>query len=163
MLFELMDKIKDNLDKYIPKYEIISHDIDKNDIYPCFKINIIAMDTLRITEKIIQYNYSLSINFYPNLGVDNTLLLLSIGNKLNEIFSFEFEGWYIKNKEVIYNEDFVTCIVDYSTTRVYKSETELKELSKGNVLENELTINKKSLINEKEYEIIEKIENKEEY
>ncbi|WP_156299008.1 phage tail terminator family protein [Streptobacillus canis] len=150
MIVELIKNINDRLNKYIPGIEIVSQDIDKNGVYPCFKVDLISRNLNRITENILEYTYSIVINFYPKPNVDNRILLLEIGEKLDQIFSFEFNGWQILSKEVYDNEDFITCALDYRSTRIYDNETELRE-------------NEDSLINEKEYETIEKIENKEEY
>lgn len=149
MLEILIKEIIFRLNKYIPEYEIISQDIDKNQIYPCFKINVIDNNLMLITSNIGSYDYSLAVNFYPNPNIDNRILLLTISERLNELFAFEFGGWRLINKQVINNEDFITCLLDYNYTKIYDEELEL-------------TNSNDSLIGKIEYEKIEKIEYKEE-
>lgn len=149
MITKLINEINSLIINYIPEYPIISQDIDKNNIYPCFKVNVISHNLNRITERILEYNYSLAVNFYPDHNLDNRILLLSVAEKLNEIFSFDFKNWQVINKEVLDNEDFITCLLDYKCTKIFENETKL--IQKDN-----------NLIDENEYKIIEKIENKEE-
>lgn len=149
MLKELIIQVSSRINNYIPDYPIISQDIDKNEIYPCFKINVINSNVVLKNRNIVEYNYNLAVNFYPQTNIDNRILLLEISEKLNQLFAFEFDGWYTINKEVINNEDFITCLLDYQSTKIFENELELLDVDNR-------------LINEKEIEIIENIKIKEE-
>lgn len=128
MITDLIKSINDRL-KSFSDIPIISQDIDKNNVYPCFKVKIIDFYTELKSQTMIEYKSSVSVNYYPKTDLDNRIEFLKIQNMLATIFMIGVGKWYINQLEVIDHETFISCNVDYIRVDVYDEPISVSKLN----------------------------------
>lgn len=128
MIDNLIIEINQRLSAFL-KVPIISQDIEKNTLYPCLKVKIVDHNVELKSQTMIEYNTSISVNYYPKTDVDNRLEFIKIENSLSMIFAFDLGNWKVKEIEIVDNETFITCNLDYNRVDVYEESITLESLN----------------------------------
>lgn len=112
MLKKIILIINNRLNTFFNNVAIVSEGIDKNTIFPCFKVNVLNYFVTRINEDMFKYIINLAINYYPILNKDNRIELLEVQEQLANVFIFSDKDYTVTNFEVVDNEEFITAMLD---------------------------------------------------
>lgn len=126
MIKDLLKNINERINQFTD-ISIISQDIDKNTIFPCFKTKIITNIVNLKSNTSIEYICSVSINYYPKQDLDKRIEFIEIQKLLSMIFMFDLPRWKVDNLEIIDNEDFIICNIDYYRLDIYEEPITIKK------------------------------------
>ena len=125
MLKELLIEVITRL-KYT-KVKVISGDIDKNTVFPCFKIKLLEYKPSLASKNSVNYLVNLVVNYFPKNSVDNREELVKIQSDLGILFMFDIPKWITHESEIQDNEDFVSMTLNLERTCIYEENVILGE------------------------------------
>lgn len=113
LLIELITRLK------YTDIKVISGDIDKNTVFPCFKIKLLEYKPSLVSQNSVNYLVNLVVNYFPKNSVDNREELVKIQNDLGILFMFDIPKWITHELEIQDNEDFVSMTLNLERTYIY--------------------------------------------